>query len=84
MCGYCHLSNNRANSKCVHVRGLCSAFAWEMDNMSNMLEGCLTVLMTSLSVLTTEGWMMVAPQGTAVTGGLTDKILGRYLQSVGH
>lgn len=27
------------------------------------------VLMTSLSVLTTEGWMMVAPQGTPTTGG---------------
>lgn len=51
-------------------------------NISNMLEGCLMVLMTSLSVLTTEGWMMVALQGTAATGGLTDKILGRYLQSV--
>lgn len=48
----------------------------------NMLEDCLMVLMTSLSVLTTEGWMMVALQGTAATGGLTDKILGRYLQSV--
>lgn len=50
----------------------------------NMLEDCLMVLMTSLSVLTTEGWMMVALQGTAATGGLTDKILGRYLQSVRH
>lgn len=45
-----------------------------------MSEGCLTVLMTSLSVLTPEGWMMVALQGTAATGGLTDKILGRYFQ----
>lgn len=53
-------------------------------DISNMLEDCLTVLMTSLSVLTTEGWMMVALQGTAATGGLTDKILGRYLQIVRH
>lgn len=36
------------------------------------LEGCLTVLVTSLSVLTTEGWMMVAHQGTAATGGLNE------------
>lgn len=41
----------------------------EMD-ICNMLEGCLMVLVTSLSVLTTEGWMMVALQGTAATGGL--------------
>lgn len=31
------------------------------------------VVMTSLSVLTTEGWMMVALQGTAATGGHTEK-----------
>lgn len=30
------------------------------------------VLVTSLSVLTTEGWMMVALQGTAATGGLNE------------
>lgn len=30
------------------------------------------VLVTSLSVLTTEGWMMVALQGTATTGGLNE------------
>lgn len=43
----------------------------EMD-ICNMLEGCLMVLVTSLSVLTTEGWMMVALQGTAATGGLNE------------
>lgn len=51
----------------------------QMDccNVSEVSQGCLTVLMTSLSVLTTEGWMMVAPRGTATTGGLTDRLWGR-------
>lgn len=43
-------------------------------DVSEVSQGCLTVLMTSLSVLTTEGWMMVAPQGTATTGGLKERM----------
>lgn len=56
--------------------GLRIACAWQVDCccLSEVSQGCLMVLMTSLSVLTTEGWMMVAPQGTATTGGLTKRM----------
>ena len=61
---------------CVCVRVYDRAAAWHVDccNVSEVSPGCLTVFMPSLSVLTTEGWMMVAPQGTATTGGLTERL----------
>lgn len=44
--------------------------------VSEVSKGSLTIFMTSLSVLTTEGWMMVAAQGTATTGGQAESMEG--------
>lgn len=62
-------------------QGFRFASAWQVDWRSSLevSKAILIVLMTSLSVLTTEGWMMVAPQGTATTGGQIEEIEGCVL-----
>lgn len=48
--------------------------ATRLCKVSPDTRGSLTVLMTSLSVLTTQGWMMVVPLVTATTGGLSERM----------
>lgn len=70
------VASNKASALCVRVSVWPLHGKWVDVAYHKISKGCLTVLMTSLSVLTTEGWMMVAPQGTATTGGQTETTEG--------